>query len=63
MALALISAPDRLRAMRRKIEQKRDINSLFDLRRLTGAIEAAYEQMWRRWLAGEEPRAFAIGNG
>ena len=59
-ALALIRAPDRLKALRRKIERERDVNSLFDLPKLTGAIEAAYRQMWRRWLAGEVPAAFAI---
>jgi predicted O-linked N-acetylglucosamine transferase (SPINDLY family) len=62
MALALIRAPDRLRAMRRKIERKRDVNSLFDLPKLTQSIERAYQRMWQRWLAGEEPQAFAIEN-
>jgi protein O-GlcNAc transferase len=61
-ALAMIRAPERLRAMRRKIEQKRDVNSLFDLPKLTRAIERAYEQMWQRWLAGREPQAFAVEN-
>ena len=61
-ALAMIRAPERLRAMRRKIEQKRDVNSLFDLPKLTRAIERAYERMWQRWLAGGEPQAFAIEN-
>jgi protein O-GlcNAc transferase len=59
-ALAMTRAPERLRAMRRKIEQKRDVNSLFDLPKLTRAIERAYERMWQRWLAGREPQAFAI---
>ncbi len=58
----MIRSPERLRAMRRKIEQKRDVNSLFDLPRLTRAIERAYERMWQRWLAGGEPQAFAIEN-
>jgi predicted O-linked N-acetylglucosamine transferase (SPINDLY family) len=48
--------------MRRKIEQKRDMNSLFDLPKLTREIERAYERMWQRWLAGGEPQAFAIEN-
>lgn len=62
MALALIRAPERLRAMRRKIEQKRDVNSLFDLPKLTRSIERAYQRMWQCRLAGEEPEAFAIEN-
>jgi len=61
-ARTMIRAPDHLKAMRRKIEQKRDVNSLFDLAKLTQAIERAYEQMWRRWLARGEPQAFAIEN-
>jgi protein O-GlcNAc transferase len=61
MASALVGEPARLRAMRQKIEQKRDVNSLFDLPTLIRAIEAAYEQMWQCWLMGREPQAFAIG--
>jgi predicted O-linked N-acetylglucosamine transferase (SPINDLY family) len=62
-ALALIRDPDRLGRLRRKIEAKRDVNSLFDLAKLTGAIEGAYERMWQRHLAGEKPQPFAIENG
>jgi len=61
-AQALLDDPARLRAMRRKIEQKRDVNSLFDLPTLTRAIEAAYQRMWLRRVAGEGPQAFAIEN-
>jgi predicted O-linked N-acetylglucosamine transferase (SPINDLY family) len=63
MAKALLGDPARLRAMRRKIEQKRDVNSLFDLPTLTRAIEATYERMWQLHLAGEGPQAFAVENG
>ena len=59
-ALAMIRTPERLRTMRRQIEQKRDVNSLFDLPKLTRAIERAYERMWQRRLSGGEPQAFAI---
>jgi protein O-GlcNAc transferase len=59
-ALSLAAAPDRLRDLRRKIEQERAVNSLFDLPRLASAIEAAYEGMWQRWLSGEKPQTFAI---
>jgi predicted O-linked N-acetylglucosamine transferase (SPINDLY family) len=63
IAKALLGDPARLGALRRKIEQKRDVNSLFDLPTLTRAIEAAYERMWRQHLAGEGPQAFAVENG
>ena len=61
-AQALLGDPARLTAMRRRIEQKRDTNSLFDLPTLTRAIEAAYQRMWLQHVAGEEPQAFAIEN-
>jgi predicted O-linked N-acetylglucosamine transferase (SPINDLY family) len=59
-ALSLTAVPDRLGELRRKIERHRDVNSLFDLPGLARAIEAAYERMWRRQLAGQKPEAFAI---
>lgn len=62
MARALLADPIRLRAMRQKIERKRDVNALFDLATLTRAIETAFERMWQRHLAGLEPQAFAVGN-
>ena len=61
-ALALIREPDRLGRLRRKIEEKRDVNSLSDLAKLTAAIEGAYERMWQRRLSGEKPQPFAIEN-
>jgi len=62
-AQALLADPARLKAMRRKIERKRDVNALFDLPRLTSTIETAYERMWQQYLAGGEPQAFAVENG
>jgi len=62
-AKVLLGDPARLRALRRKIEQKRDVNSLFDLPTLTRAIETAYERMWLLHLTGEGPQAFAVENG
>jgi predicted O-linked N-acetylglucosamine transferase (SPINDLY family) len=61
-ARALLADPARLRAMRQKIEQKRDVNALFDLPTLSRAIETAFERMWQRHLAGLEPQAFAVEN-
>jgi predicted O-linked N-acetylglucosamine transferase (SPINDLY family) len=59
-ALSLAAAPDRLKDLRQKIERERDVNPLFDLPKLAGAIEAAYEKMWQGWLSGERPQAFSI---
>jgi protein O-GlcNAc transferase len=61
-ALSLIRAPERLAALRRKIERERDLSSLFDLPRSTAAVEAAYERMWQRWRAGEGPVGFSVDN-
>ena len=59
-ALALARDPQRLIALRRKLQENRPTCSLFDLPKLTGNIEAAYARMWQTWLAGERPAAFSI---
>jgi predicted O-linked N-acetylglucosamine transferase (SPINDLY family) len=62
-AASLLTAdPARRRDLRRKVERERDVNPLFDLPKLTGAIEAAYEKMWQRWLSGQKPEPFSIEN-
>jgi predicted O-linked N-acetylglucosamine transferase (SPINDLY family) len=60
MALALVRDPQRLAALRRKLEQNRDSCALFDLPKFTGNIEAAYAQMWQTWVSGWKPAAFSI---
>ena len=59
-ALALARDPQRLRALRNKLEKNRDTVALFDLPRSTANIEAAYERMWQTWSSGQEPAAFSI---
>ena len=59
-ALALARDPQRLIALRQKLEEKRDTSSLFDLPKLTGNIEAAYARMWQTWLSQNKPVAFSI---
>ncbi|MDB5611728.1 MAG: uncharacterized protein JWP25_8628 [Bradyrhizobium sp.] len=61
-ALALGRAPDRLIALRQKLEKNRSASSLFDLPKLSGNIEAAYARMWQTWLSGQKPAAFSIEN-
>jgi len=60
-ALALARDPQRLIALRQKLEKNRETSALFDLPKLTGNIEAAYEQMWQTWLSGQKPAAFSLG--
>jgi len=59
-ALALARSPQRLIAVREKLQNNRDGSALFDLPKLTGNIEAAYARMWQTWLAGQTPAAFSI---
>jgi predicted O-linked N-acetylglucosamine transferase (SPINDLY family) len=59
-ALALARSPQRLIALRQKLQNNRDASALFDLPKLTGNIEAAYARMWQTWLAGQTPAAFSI---
>ncbi|GAC1494731.1 MAG: tetratricopeptide repeat protein [Bradyrhizobium sp.] len=59
-ALALVRDPQRLAALRRKLEQNRDTCALFDLPKFTGNIEAAYARMWQTWVSRQQPAAFSI---
>jgi len=61
-ALALARDPQRLIALRQKLQNERQTCALFDLPKLTGNIEAAYARMWQTWLSGERPAAFSIDN-
>lgn len=60
MALALAQDPDRLSALRSRVNKARNGSLLFDLPKLTRNIEAAYLGMWQNWLLGQEPAAFAL---
>jgi protein O-GlcNAc transferase len=59
-ALALARDPQRLVALRQKLQEKRDTSALFDLPKLTGNMEAAYARMWQTWLSQRKPVAFSI---
>ena len=59
-ALALARAPQRLTALRQKLQKNRDASPLFDMPGLTGHIEAAYLRMWRTWCSRKAPVGFAV---
>ncbi len=59
-ALALARDPQRLRALRNRLENNRGASALFDLPKSTANIEAAYARMWQTWSSGQEPAAFSI---
>lgn len=60
LAVKLANNPATLKKIRARLEKNRDTSALFDTDRFRKNIEAAYTQMWQRWLAGEAPRGFAI---
>jgi protein O-GlcNAc transferase len=59
-ALALARDPQRLIALRQKLERNRDAGALFNLPKCTAHIEAAYTRMWQTWCSGRKPTAFSI---
>ena len=60
LALALARDPARLAALRVRLAAGRAGAALFDCARFTRHLEAAYAEMWHRWLAGAPPEAFAV---
>jgi len=60
LAVALARDPQRLAAVRQKLARNRDAGPLFDTRRFTRHIEAAYTTMWQRAERGERPQSFAV---
>jgi predicted O-linked N-acetylglucosamine transferase (SPINDLY family) len=49
-----------LKTLRDRLKQNRGSCELFDTDLFRRRIEAAYEQMWQCWLAGEAPQAIAV---
>lgn len=60
LALALARDPARLALVRSKLAANRKTHLLFDTRRFTRHLEAAYTAMHARALRGEPPAAFAV---
>jgi predicted O-linked N-acetylglucosamine transferase (SPINDLY family) len=61
-ALAVELGRDRaaLKRLKERLTLARDSCALFDTRRLTRHLEAAYSRMWQRWQQGEAPSSFMI---
>ena len=60
LALRLARDPARLADVRAKLAANRQTMPLFDSRRFTRHLEAAYITMWERWQRGEAPAPFAV---
>ena len=61
LALALAEQPEKLAAVRRRLEGVRASAPLFDIDRTRRDIEIAYQQMWEIWQRGGAPQSMFIG--
>jgi predicted O-linked N-acetylglucosamine transferase (SPINDLY family) len=59
-ALDLSRQPSVLGELRRRLALARNSHPLFDTRRFCRHLEAAYLQMWERYLLGLEPVSFTV---
>jgi protein O-GlcNAc transferase len=60
LALSLARDPQRLAAIRVKLEANRQTEPLFDTARFTGDLEAAYAAMWERAQRGRPAESFSV---
>lgn len=63
LAVRLAHNPAELKDLRDKLAANKDSRALFDTDRFRKHIEAAYQGMWDRWLAGEKPQSFSVTTG
>jgi predicted O-linked N-acetylglucosamine transferase (SPINDLY family) len=61
LAVKLARDPAALEKLRAKLAKVRESSSLFDTAAFTRNLEAAYQTMWRAWLAGEKAKGFTVG--
>lgn len=62
LATRLAQETDTRTALRRKLKLARETAPLFDTARSVRALEAGFEEMWRRYLAGEQPSRIDIAD-
>ena len=60
LAVNLARQPDALRAIRQKLERERMSAPLFDTSRFARHLEAAYREMWRRFLSNQTATALIV---
>lgn len=60
LAVALATDEARRLALRQRLREARRTAPLFDTDGFTRGLEAAYAAMWRNFLSGAAPRAFAV---
>jgi protein O-GlcNAc transferase len=60
LAVKLATDAAALKTVQGKLKKNRPTCDLFNTEKSTRAIEAAYTQMWQRWLKGEKAEAFTV---
>jgi protein O-GlcNAc transferase len=60
LAIKLAGEPAAHQALKDRLAKNRDTCALFDTAKFARNIEAAYGQMWRRWLDGKKAEAFNV---
>jgi protein O-GlcNAc transferase len=60
LALRIAREPDLRAALKQRLARNRDTFPLFDTRRFTRHMEAAYTTMWERHQRGEPPQSFVV---
>jgi protein O-GlcNAc transferase len=61
LALKLARDTSLLASIKAKLTRNRDTYPLFNSKRFTYHLEAAYTTMWEIWQRGEGPRSFSVG--
>jgi predicted O-linked N-acetylglucosamine transferase (SPINDLY family) len=62
LARRLAADPALRQSIRDRLLRNRESSPLFDTAASARSLEAAYREMWRRYAAGERPRAFAVAD-
>jgi protein O-GlcNAc transferase len=62
LAIEIAKNPETLRAMKKKLEENRLSKPLFDTKRFTRQLEAAYVAMHERYQAGLAPDTIVVPN-
>ena len=62
LSVKLAADPRALKSVRARLASNKSTCALFDTDRFRRNIEAAYAEMWRRWLAGEKPGSFCVAD-
>jgi predicted O-linked N-acetylglucosamine transferase (SPINDLY family) len=63
LAVGVAGRPEELAGLREKLDRNRRTHALFDTARLAKHLGCAFNEMWRRYEAGEPPREIAIAPG